>query len=196
MKDEPARDEDIDKVIQKINELKDYEGPMSFYGLKTLLDEANYEAYVTIKALHEKIGKDKDLSDYLRTVYPIPIIDKYIALFGDPNLAIVRKLYNDEVDCSVPTEIVKVLKDYKANVNLKQLAVSTVGPAPAIPKPSKPAPAKPKGPRRFARSMAEAKYSGVLLDSIEIHWPYANPLFIFEDAKSSNQIRNRDYRWI
>lgn len=194
MRDEPARDEDIDDVITKINHLKDYEGPMSFYGLKTLMDEANYEAYVAAKALHEKIGADKDLNDYFRTVYPLPVIDEYIALFGNPNLYLVRKMYTDEVDCTVPTEIVKVLKDYKSNINLKQLIASSVGPAPVVPKPAKPQPTKPTG--RFARNLKEAKYVGVLLDSINLQWPYANPIFIFEDAKGgpSNKLRDLTYK--
>lgn len=168
MKDEPARDEDLDRVIQKINSIKDYEGPMAFHGLRALLDEANYEAYIAFKAVHEKIGTDLELTDYFRTVYPIPIIDKYIALFGDPNLPIIRKLYLDEVDCSRPTEMIKVLKDYKSAVNLRNKFVTAVGPAPKPATPEKPKPSKPKGPRRFARSIEEAKYSGVLLDSIEI----------------------------
>lgn len=168
MKDEPARDEDVDKIIQKINNIKYYEGPMRFHGLRALLDEANYEAYLAFKAVHQKIGTDLELTDYFRTVYPIPIIDKYIALFGDPNLPVIRKVYLDEVDCSKPTEMIQVLKDYKKEIDLKSKFTIAVGPAPKPATPAKPKPSKPKGTRKFARSIEEAKYSGVLLDSIEI----------------------------
>lgn len=166
MRDAPIEDEEVDKLIQKINSLKDYEGAMRFHGLKALLDEANYEANEAIKAVHEKVGSDKDLADYFRTVYPIPILGYYMAMFGNPNIYIVQRQYVDEVDCKSPTEVLKVLKTYKEQTNIQDKFIKAVG---EPPKPVKPKPSKPKGDRRFARNIEEAKYSGILLDSIEIY---------------------------
>lgn len=184
----------VDAVIAKFNKLKEYDEPIMHHGLKVLLDKANYEAYQVITNIHEKIGRDPELANYIRNVYPGLVNEKYEAVYGDPNIEIVKGRFINETQCvDRGVSVTTTLKRYEGNTKLKDKTISTVG-TPIVGTTTTASTATSTG--KFARSIEEAAYCGVLLDTIEIKWPYANPLFIFEDGKKvTRNLENVDYKW-
>lgn len=184
----------MDAVITKVNELKGMDNTMARHGLKALLDKANYEAYQVITNMHEKIGRDKSLADYLKDVYPAPITENYKKVYGDPNIAIVQGRFANEMECVVGGggNITDVLKDFRAKTNIKDKTTSAVG------KPTTESVTIGEATQhtgRYARNIQEATYSNVMLDTIDIKWPYANPIFMFEDGYNvSRNLENVDYK--
>lgn len=163
------------------------------HGLKALLDKANYEAFQVITNMHEKIGRDPALAGYLKDVYPNPIMESYQLMYGDPNVEIVKSRFVNETRCisGGGSNVTNSLKQYMANTNLKEKGITAAGVPTADRLPM--ASAAPSS-GKFARNIEEATYCGVLLDTIDIKWPYANPLFMFEDLYVTRHLENVDYR--
>lgn len=164
------------------------------HGLKALLDKANYEAFQVITNMHEKIGRDPALAEYLKDVYPNPIMESYQLMYGDPNVEIVKSRFINETQCvsTGGTNVTNSLKQYMANTNLKEKGTTAAG----VPTADRlPMASVAPSAGKFARNIEEATYCGVLLDTIDIKWPYANPLFMFEDLYVTRHLEDVNYRW-
>lgn len=190
----------VNSVINAVNRWKQKMIPSKILELKNALDEANYMVYVTVKALHQQIGEDPDLLNFFSKFYPASSNERYKQVFGDPNIAIARKRFMDEIECSEQgnKSVSQIASEIKSSTNIDETLRSAgidIPPVLVYPDPglSKPSVTTPES--RFARSIDEAKYSGVLLDSIEIKYPFANPLFAFEDKKITQRLENVNYRW-
>lgn len=186
-------------LIDKMYKWKQMMSYSRFLELKNAWDEANYAAYITMKALNEKIGQSQKLQELFSKVFPSNFNEHYKKIFGDPNIGIARKRFMDEIECGEQgnKSIAQIAKEIKESTDIDKV-VNSLGlqmprlkflPPIAWPKP----PEQPVS--HFARSIEQAKYSGVLLDNIEIRYPYANPLFAFEDRKITQNLENVNYRW-
>lgn len=166
-----------------MNEIKGMVNNPTIHSVKHLLDELNYLSYIAVNALHEKIGENDELQFFFLHIYPGASVDKYKEIFGDPNRAIVRKRYVDEAQCEVAAggSTFKTLDAIGKQTKIKDKVGGAVGGSKA-PKPSVDVPATPSGAHRGPRSLEEAKYSGVLLNSVKFHPAYLAPIQGFEDA--------------
>lgn len=108
--------------------------------------------------LSEELKTNEDLQTFFHHVYPgAKILDLYRTLYGDPNTAIVRKRFTEDVKCVAEGQSTLVLLDnYKRSTNYG------VG---DITKPGRPSTGKPidgkEAPERQKRTLR-------LFDNLEI----------------------------
>lgn len=161
------------------------------------MDELNYLTHEALKALHEKVSGDENLEFFFAHIYPGKELDKYRELYGDPNKAIVRKRFVNEVECVVggTGTTFGYLNNFKQQTNVKGKVDSIIGrvrpvtPPEDLPKPP------PRAPEySFARNWDEAKYSGVLLKNLiyDRHALYRQPITAFEDSYATRNLENVD----
>lgn len=201
---------EVDAVIAKVNEIKDYDAEIVHLGLKALLDKANYTFYLVTKNLHQEIGENEQLRNYFTQVYPGGIVEKYEPVFGDPNRYVIQKRFQDEVNCDATdgkSNVYEILKRMKDNTELKERVPKkpprtvTVKPKPASPPTPQPEPEKPVAAPKYpghVNTMDEARYSNVLLKDIDnamktYMYDFASPIFAFEDGYVSRNLENPSY---
>lgn len=124
-------------------------------------------AYTTMTELNERIGENAMLQSYFYGVFPGKIPTAYEKVFGDPNKAIVRKRFMDDLECTDRSQqtITEFINELKRETKLTDKVKST------RPRTEAEVPEEPKEvtvPTRFARSINEAKYTGVSLDTIDL----------------------------
>lgn len=117
--------------------------------------------------LNERIGETPMLQSYFYSVFPGKIPEAYERVFGDPNKAIVRKRFMDDLECTDRSDktITDVINELKRETKLNERVKSTKPEGEPEPTTEE---VKETTPTRFARSITEAKYSGVPLDTIDL----------------------------
>lgn len=133
-----------------------------------MLDEAFYVAYTTMTELNERIGENAMLQSYFYSVFPGKLPAAYEKVFGDPNKAIVRKRFMDDLECTDQSDktITDVINELKRETKIVDKVQSTK--PESEPEPTPEEHKEVRAPTRFARNINEAKYSGVSLDTIDI----------------------------
>lgn len=171
--------------------------PSTIHGVKVILDELNYLIFKAKTSLTQLIEEDTNVQFLLRHVYPSNSLELYNALFGDFNTAIIKKKYSEEVACveDGTSNIWEIISNYNKTVptdsqTITQWGVGVSRKPVVVPKEPEP---ESTGEHRFARSLDEAKYGGVLLKDVHIDPVYSPPLFAFEDSYESRYLENPDH---
>lgn len=71
------------------------------HAIKAALDDLNYQCYKAKEALGDKVETDETIKDFFTHSYPGKTLEIYEEVFGDPQNAITRKRFTDEVRCPV-----------------------------------------------------------------------------------------------
>lgn len=190
-----AKNGTIDQVIGKVNEIKELTTPTSVHALKHILDELNYLSNEALVALHEKIGGDENLEFFFAHIYPGKELDKYKELYGDPNKAVVRKRFVNEVQCVVggTGNTFQYLDTFRKQTNVKAKVDSTIGRVKPLEPIDEPMPPPRNMDFSWARNWDEVKYSGVLLGAIYRTHGFKFPIVIFEDSYVSRNLESQGY---
>lgn len=169
--------------------------------LKVELDELYDDFYFLMVSQHEKLQSDRDGVAFLHNYFPSTTLRYYDEAFGDVNAAIARQSFNTlytDYCAARPDEVIKTLKNLREtkNIYITMARLPVIGPGgtlepPRLPPTDRPEviPVPPESPR-----IETAKYGSILLDNIEIKYPYANPLFAFEDRGITKHLEDINHK--
>lgn len=205
IKDGGRQPANIDGIITAFTRIRALATPPTINAVKSLLDELNYLMIKAKMKLSIKIEEEQDVSTFMRHVYPGKALTYYENLFGDEpfklegkklhtfEIAVLRKKFAEQANCGPtgrdPWEVItemsqNIMTDFR-DIIIWGIGVDGEGApsskpvTPSSPGTSKPSPGGPsKDPLdiRFARSLEEARYSGVKLhDLVESNILRENP---------------------
>lgn len=120
MKNGGEKNGDIRNVIEKMNQIKLMSTSPNMHSVKAMLDELNFLVHKAKGVLGDKVNTNEDIQNFLRHIYPGKSIELYKAIFGDPKMALIRKLYAENVKCVDESKqtALSIIKDYDKSIDL------------------------------------------------------------------------------
>lgn len=105
--------------------------PDVVHGIKAALDDLNYLVYKAKEELGDVVNTDDRVRYFFKHVYPANTPPVYRDLFGNPDSAIVRKRFINEVECpreGLSESVISILD----KINKGTFHTGDLSPAPAL----------------------------------------------------------------
>lgn len=99
----------VDAILQKFDGVTEMLKPHVVHGIKAALDDLNYLVYKAQEELSEELKTDDRLKQFFKHAYPANTTPIYMDIFGNPDNAVIRKRFIDEVECPISQPVISII---------------------------------------------------------------------------------------